>query len=121
MSAGPTNRNEQMRLNFERFDSKYPQVWDLFVKLAFERINNGRRHLSASQIVEKIRHDTNAGNSCAKRFKINNNFRAFYVRKWKQHFPEYAGFFRTRKQPSESKPACHLPELTPDFFDDEQS
>lgn len=80
---------------FERFDSENPSVWTLFKRFALEAIAAGKKHLSVSLIVERIRWEAIVTTSETD-YKVNNNHRAFYARKFHREFPEHGGFFRTR-------------------------
>ena len=68
---------------FIAFDHQNPRVWDLFVRFTHEAI------------IERIRWKTNVETRDNK-FKINNDFAAFYARKYHKTFPQHDGFFRTR-------------------------
>lgn len=81
---------------FKAFDENNPHVYRLFVRFAKEAIARGRRNLSVALIVERIRWETMVTTQAPDGFKINNNFRAAYARKFEQDHPEFKGFFRTR-------------------------
>jgi hypothetical protein len=85
---------------FEQFDRDNPLVWRAFKKYAFQMAHSqfGGK-LSASLITERIRWEMIVETRSADPFKINNNFRAYYARKFEQHYPVYAGCFETRSTP----------------------
>ncbi len=85
-----------MALDFEEFDRANPKAWQYFVQFAKQALGAGRLILSASLITERIRWETWITTS-ADDFKINNNFRAFYARKFMRLYPEHGECFRTRK------------------------
>jgi hypothetical protein len=89
-----------LKQKFELYDRMNPHVYQLFRRFAFEAIEAGKTVLSASLICERIRWEVEIV-TCGDQFKINNNYRAFYSRKFMQAYPGYAGIFRTRIQPSE--------------------
>ncbi len=85
-----------MELDFKEFDKNNPKVWAYFVEFAFQALKAGRTVLSAGLITERIRWETWI-TTTTEDFKINNNFRAFYARKFMKEYPEYGESFRTRK------------------------
>jgi len=111
-------RREEMRKQVVGFHNKHPEVWDWFVKFTFERIERGYQHYSVNGVFERIRWELgDVGGDGSKTFKIGNNHRAFYARRFHNMYPDFDGFFRTRKQNSEKKPATNLPEMGPHDFD----
>jgi len=93
------NRLEEMRKECQRFHRAHPEVWTLFVSFAFEKIRLGYTHYGVGAVIERVRWETSGGASRPD-FKINNNFRAFYARRFAKVFPEHKDFFRTRVQKS---------------------
>lgn len=87
---------KSMADDFAAFDKANPRVWEMFVEFAVQAINAGRTVLSASLITERVRWETWITTS-GDDFKINNNYRAFYARKFMKQFPIYGDCFRTRK------------------------
>lgn len=83
-------------LKFQQFDRQNPHVWNLFVRFAFDAINSGHRVLSASLVTERIRWETTVVTFCEDGFKICNNHRAYYARKFNRIYPQAAGKFKTR-------------------------
>ena len=81
--------------NFEKFDSENPKVYELFEKFAFDAIKAGRKHFGVAMIAERLRWYSSVETSGDK-FKINNNYKAFYARKFEKKNPQYKGFFRNR-------------------------
>ena len=99
-------RHDQIKYQVEAFHKKHPEVWDLFVKFTFDRINRGFKNYSVNGIFERIRWDVgNVGGDGVTEFKIGNNHRPFYARRFMRMYPEHDGFFRTRIQKSQ----FHLP------------
>jgi hypothetical protein len=82
-------------INFEKYDKENPEIWDLFVKYAFEAKNKGFEHYSANGIFEVIRWHTKAHGNDG--FKVNNTYRPDYSRKIMNLYPEFDGFFRIRE------------------------
>lgn len=114
------SRAEEMRESVVEFHKEHPEVWDLFVKFTFEKINRGFKHYSVNAIFERIRWETESGADGVNIFKISNNHHAFYSRRFMKIYPSHEGFFRTRIQTSETRLATNLPELTPNHWDTQQ-
>lgn len=81
---------------FRRWDAANPDIWPLFKRFAIEAIRSGRKQFGASAIWERIRWEL-AVETEGDDFKFNNAWRAFYARKFMQHYPMYDGFFHTRR------------------------
>lgn len=81
---------------FELFDAQYPQVWEMFLRFTFQVIHVGYQHHSADAVLHRVRWETGLEVGPEHEYKINNNFSAFYARKFHRAYPEHAGFFRTR-------------------------
>ena len=111
------SRMEQMREQCEAFHVEHPEVWDLFVRFSLEMIERGYSNYSAQSVIERIRWEKDAGGDGMTAFKINNNFTAFYSRRFMRMHPQYEGFFRTRHQISEDSGAVNLPQLTPTDYE----
>jgi len=80
---------------FNNFHSQNPGVYDLIVRFSTELRLAGRKRLSISLIVERVRWES-AIKTTGDVFKINNNFSALYARKIEQEHPEFSGMFATR-------------------------
>ena len=85
-----------LKQKFELYDAENPEIWIEFEKLAAKAVNAGRTILSARLILEVIRWDTIiSGNDD---YKINNDYNAFYARKWNEKYPNAGAEFKTRMQ-----------------------
>ncbi len=112
------NRNEQLRAECQTFHDEHPKVWELFARFTFQRINIGFKHYSVNAVFEAIRWEADeVGGDGQSTFKLNNNYRAFYARRFMRMNPEHAGFFRTRRQTSELEDASTLPPLGPGDYE----
>ena len=112
-----TDRFEEMRAQCNEFHQQHPDVWDLFERFALDMIARGFEHYSVAAVWERIRWEKDAGGDGQSEFKLNNNHKAFYARRFHRKHPQYDGFFRTREQTTKGKEATGLPELTPQFFE----
>ena len=90
----PASRAEEIRRAFDRFDLEHPEVWRAFERPAPQLVRAGRRRCGVALVVERIRWDVALEGGAD--FKVNNNFRALYARKWRRAHPEHADLFSTR-------------------------
>lgn len=81
---------------FKAYDEANPQIWMFFKRYALKAIERGHKHLSAEYIFSICRWETSVG-AGDDEFKLNNNAKAGYARKFMREFPQYNEFFRTRK------------------------
>ena len=109
------NRKEEVRQQVKAYHRKHPEVWELFVQFTFDMIDKGFKNYAVSGIFERISWEKDMGGDGLTMFKINNNYKPFYARRFMACYPQHEGFFRTRKQTSEDKDATNLPELTPEY------
>lgn len=70
-----------MFAKFEKYDYENPEVYNMYKKYAREAITAGMRTLSISMLTERVRWESKISTTFSDGFKINNNFRSFYVRK----------------------------------------
>ena len=111
-------RQDEIDRCAETFSAKHPKVNKLFVAFTKEVIDRGFKHYSVKAVFERIRWETDQADTDGKStFKLNNNYTAWYARRFMQAFPEYDGFFRTRVRVSSYQDARGLPELTPEDYD----
>ena len=119
-------RQEEMAEQCQAFHDEHPEVWRLFVKFTNNVIEAGFKNYSANAIFERIRWEVDVTRAPLRRyvaeqnrqpFKLNNNYRAFYARRFHKMYPRYDGFFRTREQTSKKETANNLPELTRDYYE----
>ena len=88
---------------FDKFHATYPEVYDMFVRFTFEKIRQGYQNYSSRVVLERVRWETDAGADLFggdEPFKINNNFQPYYARKFHADYPNFDGFFRTRRMQS---------------------
>ena len=107
-------RHEQLRRAAQTFHGEHPEVWNLFCRFTFNRIERGFSHYGAPAIFERIRWDMARPEYVkGSEFKLNNNHIPFYARRFMRCYPEHDGFFRIRHQISREVSASKYPELTP--------
>lgn len=86
---------------FLEFDRANPRIWDLFKTftgqaiVSMERGNGKIRGISADMICHRIRWHIEIDTD-GDPFKLNNNYVAYYARKFVRLFPKYGGVFKFR-------------------------
>tara|TARA_R100001086_G_scaffold240621_1_gene166881 strand:- start:78 stop:446 length:369 start_codon:yes stop_codon:yes gene_type:complete len=109
-----STRLDEMRSQVKAFHSEHPEVWDLFVRFTKEILRRGFKHYSVNAIFERIRWEVDTvGRNDQYEFKLNNNYRAFYARRFMRMYPQHDGFFRTRRQTSQEDYPTQMSPLTP--------
>jgi hypothetical protein len=81
---------------FIRFHRDNPEIYDLYVKYAFQLRDAGRENYGSKAIIERIRWHVNVETQSKDEFKINNNHTAYYARMVMMDYPELEGYFRIR-------------------------
>lgn len=101
-------RDTSLAARFATFDAENPYVWALFVRFAFDVIRAGHRHFSSDAILHRIRWATQVETTermvnpdTGDFIKINNNWSAYYARKFADAYPKYSDLFRFRTLTSE--------------------
>lgn len=80
---------------FPKYHNENPHIYEAFKKYTFEAIDRGRLYFSSEAVINRIRWDSLiSGND---KYKINNNYKAFYSRMFMNEYPQHKGYFRTRK------------------------
>jgi hypothetical protein len=70
-----------MRADYEAFHRAHPEVWEMFERFALQKAReHGRTHYGAKSVMERVRWETEAGGG--EPFSINNNWTAFYARRF---------------------------------------
>ena len=82
---------------FEAFDATHPDVWQAFERYALQ-IAQHRRHYSADAVLHRVRWEAAITRHADDDFVCNNNWCAFYARKFARVHPELAALFSYRKQ-----------------------
>ena len=116
--APAASRYDQLEAAFLAFDAEHPEIWDAIEQAALRLHAAGKRNYGMAGLFEDFRWETSltagAGDHM---FKMNNNHRAFYVRRFREKYPALADFFRRRTQRSQLEPPVIGPELQPRDFD----
>ena len=90
------NDNDDWEARFEAFHRDNPKVYELVKQYALQAVEAGYDHYGIQTIFERIRWHTTI-ETTGDPFKINNNYGAFYARKFNADHPHLDGFFRTRE------------------------
>jgi len=91
---GPSR--SRLEAAFEEFDRETPHIYEAFCRFTFEAIRAGRERLGAKLIWERIRWFTAIESTPEGEYRLNNNWTAYYARKFMQDHPEHDGLFATR-------------------------
>ena len=79
------------------FHVRNPDVWRLFQRFTWEKINVGFQHYSVRGIWHRIRWETPAGDDGIVKFKLGDHHAKFYGQAFMKHNPQFEGFFRKRE------------------------
>lgn len=90
---------DAIAIRFEEFDQENPHVYEEIFEIASTAKTNGVDRLGIATIFEVMRYNV-AIRTKGDRFKLNNNFRAMYVRKLVEEYPQFTNMFETRERPS---------------------
>jgi hypothetical protein len=82
--------------SWKEWHSKNPEFYEMFKGFAFNAINRGYETFSAWLIVNRIRWETMLSTT-GDDYKISNDYIALYSRLFMAEYPEYQGFFKTKK------------------------
>lgn len=96
-----TREDTVLKRKWLLFDLQNPKVYELLKKYTFQVINRGHKHYGIKAVFERVRWHTVIETTDVD-FKLNNNYTAFYARKFHSDFPDYEGFFETRIQKGEN-------------------
>lgn len=80
---------------YQEYDRKNPRIYEMFKHFALEAVRMGRKRFSAEAVINRIRWETMVRGD--DEFKINNNIKPYYSRKFMNEYPELEGFFQLRK------------------------
>lgn len=81
---------------FLKFHNANPHVYERLRELALLVKSKGRNKYSINGLFEVLRWEQ-ALTTTGSKFKLNNNFRAWYARMLEQNVPELSNFFELRK------------------------
>ncbi|MER9628867.1 hypothetical protein [Mesorhizobium sp. M0296] len=92
----PIHMSNAITARFERFHNENPHVYSMFQRFSLKAIQAGMKRLSGHFILARMRWES-AIETKGDPFKINDNYSAYYVRKFIADFPQYAATFETRR------------------------
>ena len=99
------NRLDELNEEAKNFDRAHPNFWNIFVAIARKKMTEGYKRYSAKAIFEQIRWDKRLRESHNLGVKhLQNNFTAFYARKFVKEYPEHEGFFLIKSRNSIKQP-----------------
>ena len=86
-----------LQAEFEEFDRQNPRIWELIERFCADVLEAGWTKWAISSIFERIRWEIRIVTRSKDEWKLNNNHRAYYARKWLAKHPEHPDFFETRR------------------------
>ena len=84
---------------FEKYlewDRANPEFYELFKRFTLQLLRAGRNNIGSALIMERIRWETMLRTS-GEPFKVNNNYKSIYARRFMRDFPQHEGCFRIRE------------------------
>jgi hypothetical protein len=111
---------DRLQAAFDIFDAANPRFWILFESFTQAVIDRGFTKFSVANIYERVRWEVQIATDSDDGFKLNNNHRAYYARKWLKLHPEYPKFFEIRITRQERKAQWPLPKKPRDDEDNGQ-
>lgn len=97
-----TDETDEVMERFAEYHIDNPHVYDLFVKYTFEAIDAGLEKISHWLIINRIRWETDvAASDRYTKFRISNNYIAYYARLFQSDYPEHAYIFNTKRMKGE--------------------
>jgi hypothetical protein len=82
---------------FFEYHEKNPHVFELFVKYAKKVKASGYKHYGMHTIMHRVRWHINIDTEDPDGYKMDNNYSSRYARLLAKEYPEFEGFFHTRK------------------------
>lgn len=86
-----------IQIKFNQFDNDNPHVYAAFRDRALRAVKSGLKKYSAKTIIEVIRWHYDIETK-GDELLLNNNYTAYYARKFMDEYPMYRGFFETRSR-----------------------
>ena len=86
---------------YAKFALNNPVIWTYFLRFCNEAIDAGYTTLSVSLVFERIRWETTVVTRSQDPFKITNDFKPYYARRFNYDFPHAKGAFVLHKIPSD--------------------
>jgi hypothetical protein len=83
-------------MTFADVDARNPHVWVLFERFTLSLIRRHFTRYSADAVLHRVRWETAVALEDEGSFKINNNWSAYYARKFCAEHPEHVDFFELR-------------------------
>ncbi|OYW60917.1 MAG: hypothetical protein B7Z40_19345 [Bosea sp. 12-68-7] len=81
---------------FPRYDAEHPDIWTLFEKYTLDMIAAGHKQVGHGLIFGRIRYDAALKKQQGSTFKLNQNYGAYYARKFMKLYPQHEDLFSTR-------------------------
>jgi hypothetical protein len=88
--------DREMFEKYKEWDARNPQFYPLFCRFANQLIERGHSNIGVALLFERIRWESMIKTD-GEPFKLNNNYKSIYARRFMRDFPEHEGCFRLRE------------------------
>lgn len=88
--------DQNMIEQYKRWDASNPEFYPLFCRFTKQLVDRGFKNIGVALIFERIRWESMVRTQ-GEPFKLNNNYRSIYARRFMHEHPQYAGVFRLRE------------------------
>lgn len=86
----------KMFADYKKWDEKNPHFYPLFERFALQLADRGHRQIGVALIFERIRWESMIRTD-GEPWKLNNNYRAIYARRFMRDHPRFDELFRLRE------------------------
>lgn len=102
--------NNKIFENFKIYHYENPQVFEYFSRFALKAISSGFTKYSSKAIFERIRWFVDI-ETTGDKFKLNNNYTAYFSRLFHEKYPQYKDFFSIRESQGEFIPQSEFDKI----------
>ncbi len=95
--------SKDMTKGFEEFHSNNPHVYERLVGMTSGLLDRGRKRVGIGMLFEVLRWEHHMDTLTDEPFKLNNNYRAYYVRMIEARNPQWRGVFSKRTSESDKR------------------
>lgn len=91
-------KKEAPEVRAEKFIKEHPTVWEAFVKFTMQAIKAGHTRMGVDTVFGRLRWETAMKTKDADGYKMNNDYKAPFARRFMKLYPQYNTFFETRNK-----------------------
>ncbi len=82
--------------SYQKWDDANRHFYPLFVRFTLQLADRGHRNIGVALIFERIRWESMI-RTVGEEWKLNNNYRSIYARRFMRDYPHLDGLFRLRE------------------------